>query len=48
MQDVVSLYLKALAMYREGEIVLSVDEETSIQALQRKHPMIPGKAGSID
>jgi len=48
MQDVVGLYLKALAMYREGEIVLSVDEKTSIQALQRKHPMIPGKAGSID
>ena len=47
MQDVVSLYLKALAMYREGEIVLSVDEKTSIQALQRKHPTIPGKAGSI-
>lgn len=47
MQDVVGLYLKALAMYLEGEIVLSVDEKTSIQALQRKHPMIPGKAGSI-
>lgn len=47
MQDVVSLYLNALAMYREGEIVLSVDEKTSIQALQRKHPMIPSKAGSI-
>jgi hypothetical protein len=37
MQDVVSLYLNALAMYREGQIVLSVDEKTSIQALQRKH-----------
>jgi len=48
MQDVVGLYLKAIAMYQEGEIVLSVDEKTSIQALQRKHPMIPGKAGSID
>lgn len=47
MRDVVGLYLKALAIYREGEIVLSVDEKTSIQALQRKHPMIPGKAGSI-
>ena len=47
MQDVVCLYLKALAMYQKGEIVLSVDEKTSIQALQRKHPMIPGKAGSI-
>ena len=47
MQDVVSLYLKAITMYREGEIVLSVDEKTSIQALQRKYPMIPVKAGSI-
>ncbi len=48
MQDVVGLYLKALAMYQEGEIVFSVDEKTSIQALQRKHPMIPGKAASVD
>jgi len=47
MQDVVKLYLEALAMYQEGEIVLSVDEKTSIQALQRKHPMIQGKTGSI-
>jgi hypothetical protein len=47
MQDVVNLYLNALAMYRKDEIVLSIDEKTSIQALQRKHPTIQGKAGSI-
>ena len=44
MQDIVGLYLKALTLYRRGEILLSVDEKTSIQALQRKHPMI--QAGS--
>jgi transposase len=47
MQDVVGLYLNALAMYRKGEIVLSVDEKTSIQALERKHPTRYTKAGSI-
>ena len=49
MQDIVGLYLKALEMYRRGEIVLSVDEKTSIQALQRKHPTIQvGSAALIE
>ena len=47
MQELVGLYLQALAMYQRGEILLCVDEKTSIQALERKHPTILGQAGSI-
>lgn len=46
MQDIVELYLNALEMYQRGEILLSVDEKTSIQALERKYPhkpMMPGR-----
>lgn len=38
MLDIVELYLHAQDLAECGEIVLSVDEKTSIQALQRKHP----------
>lgn len=47
MQELVGLYLQALAMHQRGEILLCVDEKTSIQALERKHPTILGQAGSI-
>lgn len=47
MQELVDLYLQALAMYQRGEILLCVDEKTSIQALERKHPTILGSTGSI-
>jgi hypothetical protein len=46
-QELVGLYLQALARYRRGEILLCVDEKTSIQALERKHPTIQGQAGSL-
>jgi len=45
MQDIVNLYLNAFDMYRRGEIILSVDEKTSIQALQRKYPSLPAIPG---
>jgi transposase len=45
MQDILSLYLNAFEMYRRGEIILSVDEKTSIQALQRKCPSLPAMPG---
>lgn len=48
MYDVVDLYLNALEIYKIGEIVLSVDEKTSIQALQRKYPHKPTIAGRIE
>ena len=47
MQEIVGLYLQALEMHQRGEVLLSVDEKTSIQALERKHPTIPGQAGSV-
>ena len=45
MQDIVALYLNALDMYERGEILLSVDEKTSIQALRRKYPHKPTMSG---
>jgi len=47
MQELVGLYLQALEMHQRGEVLLCVDEKTSIQALERKHPTILGQAGSI-
>jgi len=51
MHDIVQLYLNALKMYQRGEILLSVDEKTSIQALKRKYPskpVIPGSGELIE
>lgn len=51
MYDIIELYLNALEMYQRGEILLSVDEKTSIQALRRKYPhkpMIPGRVELIE
>ena len=39
------LYLDAPCLYRQGELVLCVDEKTSIQALERKYPGRPMAAG---
>jgi putative transposase len=41
MADVTTLYLAAPALLGAGERVLSTDEMTGIQALERKHPTIP-------
>jgi len=45
MRDVTDLYLSTQDRAARGEVVFSVDEKTSIQALERKHPdrlPIPG------
>jgi hypothetical protein len=42
------LYLAAPALYRKGELVLCVDEKTSIQALERLHPTRPPKPGQVE
>jgi hypothetical protein len=39
------LYLDAPRLYQQGELVLCVDEKTSIQALERKYPGRPMAAG---
>jgi len=51
MLDVVQLYLEAFQLCKRGEVVLCVDEKTSIQALQRKYPHkgpMPGKIELIE
>ena len=47
MADLTTLYAQAPALWAAGERVLSTDEMTGIQALERKHPtrlMEPGQA----
>ena len=46
MADVTTLYLEAQALLEAGERVLSTDEMTGIQALERKHPTIPMGPGA--
>jgi transposase len=48
MLAIVDLYLKAQRLAKRGEIVLSVDEKTSIQALQRRYPHKPPRPGSVE
>jgi transposase len=48
MYDIVELYLNALKMYERGDILLSVDEKTSIQALERKYPHKPMMLGRVE
>jgi len=51
MLDIVNLYLQAFELLKIGEIILSVDEKTSIQALQRKYPhkpVMPGRRQLIE
>ncbi|MGC9523877.1 MAG: IS630 family transposase, partial [Anaerolineae bacterium] len=51
MHEIVELYLNALNMYERGEVLLSVDEKTSLQALGRRYPskpMVPGRGELIE
>ena len=48
MADVTSLYLQAPALLAVGERVVSTDEMTGIQALERKHPTIPMGPGRVE
>ena len=48
MTDVTTLYLEAQALLEAGERVLSTDEMTGIQALERKHPTIPRGPGRAE
>jgi transposase len=43
MLNIVDLYLHAQELFNRGEIVVSVDEKTSMQALERRYPhQLPG------
>lgn len=48
MADVTALYLEAPALLEAGERVLSTDEMTGIQALERKYPTIPMGPGRVE
>src|SRR5215471_15954468 len=48
MADVTSLYLQAPVLHEAGERVVSTDEMTGIQALERKHPTIPIGPGRVE
>src|SRR5215469_9555939 len=48
MADVTALYLEAPVLREAGERVLSTDEMTGIQALERKHPTIPMGPGRAE
>ena len=48
MADVPTLYLQAPTLYAAGERVMSTDEMTAIQTLERKHPAIPMGPGRVE
>jgi putative transposase len=48
MADVTDLYLQAPALLEAGERVVSTDEMTGIQALERKHPTISMGPGRVE
>src|SRR5712691_5954018 len=48
MADVPDLYLQAQALRAAGEQVVSTDEMTGIQALERTHPTIPMGPGRAE
>jgi transposase len=47
-QDICQLYLAAPHLYEEGRLVLSSDEKTGMQILQRKYPTRPAKPGHLE
>lgn len=47
-EEVCRTYLDAPSLLEEGVHVVSTDEKTGIQALQRKHPTLPVKPGLVE
>ena len=48
MEDICRLYRHAPALVAQGERVLSTDELTGVQALERKHPGLPLASGKVE
>jgi hypothetical protein len=48
MAEVTALYLQAQTLLEAGERVVSTDEMTGMQALERKHPTIPLGPGRVE
>jgi len=47
-EDINTLYQRAPELVRQGERVLSTDELTGVQALERKHPGLPLAPGKVE
>ena len=47
-KDICQLYLDAPRLHAEGHLVLSADEKTGMQILQRKYPTQPAQAQLLD
>jgi hypothetical protein len=46
--DINTLYRQAPELAKKGEAVLSTDELTGVQALERKHPGLPMASGKVE
>ncbi|MCC7362390.1 MAG: hypothetical protein IT317_23115 [Anaerolineales bacterium] len=46
--DINRLYQQAPEMAKKGEIVMSTDELTGVQALERQHPGLPLAPGKVE
>jgi len=46
--DINSLYQQAPHLAQKGEVVMSIDEMTGVQALERKHPGLPIAPGKVE
>jgi len=46
--DINTLYKQAPELAKKGEAVISKDEMTGVQALERKHPGLPMAPGKVD
>lgn len=47
-KNVCDLYAQAPALHQKGVLIVSTDEKTGIQALERKHPTKPMKPGLVE
>ncbi|MCP4591689.1 MAG: IS630 family transposase [bacterium] len=47
-ENICSTYLRAQELHKQGVHVVSTDEKTGIQALERKHPTLPAKPGYVE
>jgi transposase len=46
--DINSLYQQAQNLAQKGEVIISIDEMTGVQALERKHPGLPMASGRVE
>lgn len=47
-KDINTIYQQAPELSQQGEAVMSTDEMTGVQALERKHPGLPMRSGHVE